>query len=146
MSGLTLEAADTIATVTLRKGVELGARPLAVVVLDAGGNIVVAKRGDKAGIARIDIARAKAWGALGFGLPSRSLATRAAKMPAFFSAVAAVTDGRMVPVAGGVLIQDGDGEVIGAVGVSGDTSDMDEDCALAGIAAAGLVADNAADR
>jgi uncharacterized protein GlcG (DUF336 family) len=146
MPALGLVAADTIASRTLARGAEIGAHPLAVVVLDAGGNIVVAKRGDRAGIARIDIAHAKAWGALGMGMPTRSLAARAAKMPAFFAAVSAVTDGRLVPVPGGVLILDTAGEIVGAVGVSGDTSDIDEDCALAGIAAAGFAADNAGDR
>jgi uncharacterized protein GlcG (DUF336 family) len=146
MPALTLAVADAIATGTLAEGERRGARPLAVVVLDEGGNVVVAKRGDGAGIARIDIAHAKAWGAVGMGLPSRSLATRAAKMPAFFAAVTAVTEGRLVPVPGGVLLRDGEGTLVGAVGVSGDTSDMDEDCALHGIAAAGLAGDAAGDR
>jgi len=112
-----------------------------VVVLDSGGHIVVAKREDNSGIARIEIASGKAWGALGMGLPSRALATRSQKMPAFFTAAAAATDGRMVPVPGGVLFGTGNRQISGAVGVSGDLSDVDETCAVAGVQAAGLVPD-----
>ena len=85
-----------------------------------------------------DIARAKAWGALGMGCASREIGERAQKAPGFFGALAAVSQGRLVPAAGGVLILDNDRKVIGAVGISGDTSDRDEDCALSGIRAAGL--------
>lgn len=141
MAELTLAAADTIAAATLADGRSRGAQPLTVVVLDAGGHVVVAKREDGSGIARFEIANGKAWGALGMGISSRGLGVRAAKMPAFFTAVAAATDGRLVPVPGGVLIRGAAGDIIGAVGVSGDLSDVDELCALAGIAAAGLTAD-----
>jgi len=115
-----------------------------VAVLDAGGHLVAFKREDKSGILRFDIAFGKAWGALGMGLGSRSFAKRIAEQPAapaFFSALAAMSEGRVVPVPGGVLIRDAAKAVIGAVGISGDTSDKDEACALAGITAAGLVGD-----
>ncbi len=115
--------------------------PLTVVVLDAGGHIVSAKRGDGSGILRIEIAMGKAWGALGMGFGTRNLAGRASKAPIFFAALAAASHGRMVPVPGGVLIRDASGSVIGAVGISGDTSDNDELCCVAGIEAAGLKAD-----
>ncbi|WP_088342719.1 MULTISPECIES: heme-binding protein [Rhodomicrobium] len=141
MSALTLAQAETIASAALAKGRELGFAPLTVAVLDAGGHIVVVKREDGSGIVRVEIARGKAWGALGMGLGSRNLAGRAAKMPAFFAALSTVSDGRMVPVPGGVLIRDAGAAVIGAVGISGDTSDNDEVCCLAGIEAAGLTAD-----
>ncbi len=124
-----------------RKGRERQFAPLTVVVLDAGGHVVVAKREDGSGIVRIEIATGKAWGALGMGLGTRNLAGRAAKMPTFFAALAAASQGRMVPVPGGVLIRDAAGAVIGAVGISGDTSDNDELCCVAGIEAAGLAAD-----
>jgi uncharacterized protein GlcG (DUF336 family) len=112
--------------------------PLAVAVLDAGGHLVAFKREDGAGIVRFDIAVGKAWGALGMGIPSRTIRDRLANRPAFQGAVAAASQGRFVPVPGGVLILDAGGEVVGAVGISGDTSDRDEYCAIAGIRAAGL--------
>jgi uncharacterized protein GlcG (DUF336 family) len=141
MTALTLAQADTIAIAALAKGLEMKFAPLTVVVLDAGGHIVVAKREDSSGILRVEIAMGKAWGALGMGFGTRNLASRAAKMPGFFAALAAVSDGRMVPVPGGVLIRDASGTVLGAVGISGDVSDNDELCCVAGIGAAGLRAD-----
>lgn len=138
---LTLEIADQIANGTLAEGKARGAQPLTVVVLDAGGHVVVAKRSDNSGILRIEIARGKAYGALGFGLPSRVLFGRAQDNPNFFTAVAAASDGRVVPNPGGVLLRDVSGRIVGAVGVSGDTADMDEDCAMAGIAGCGLTGD-----
>jgi uncharacterized protein GlcG (DUF336 family) len=141
MPALTLAAAATIVTEALRQGRADALAPLTVAVLDAGGHLVAFQREDRSGILRGDIAMGKAWGALGMGFGSRALAARAAKVPAFFNALAAVSEGRLVPVPGGVLIRDGAGEVIGAVGISGDTADADERCAVAGIAAAGHVAD-----
>jgi uncharacterized protein GlcG (DUF336 family) len=144
MSVLTLAQAEAIAASALAKGREMNFAPLTIVVLDAGGHITLAKREDGSGILRIEIAKGKAWGALGMGLGTRNLAGRAVKMPAFFAALAAASDGRMVPVPGGVLIRDAGGAVIGAVGISGDVSDNDELCCIAGIEAAGLQADQGA--
>lgn len=141
MSRLTLEQADQIASGTLAKGRELGFAPLTVAVLDAGGHVVVVKRDDGASIMRPELATAKAWGALGMGFGGRELARRAAKMPGFFAALNAISDGRMAPVAGSALLRDARGEVIGAVGVSGDTSDNDELCLLPAVRAAGLTPD-----
>lgn len=112
---------------------------LGIVVLDAGGHVVAFKREDGASFLRFELAYGKAWGALAMGFGTRELAERSAKQPAFINALAAVTQGRMVPSPGGVLITEG-GQVIGAVGISGDTGDNDEVCALAGIQAAGLAA------
>ena len=142
---LTLAQASTIVEVALKTGREAKFAALTVAVLDAGGHLVAFKREDKSGILRFDIAFGKAWGALGMGFGSRTLAGRAPKQPAFFTALAAVSGGRLVPGAGGVLIRDGAGDVIGAVGISGDTSDNDEKCAIAGIEAAGLKADPGAE-
>jgi uncharacterized protein GlcG (DUF336 family) len=111
---------------------------LTVVVLDAGGHDIALKRQDGSGILRVDIARGKAWGALGMGFSSRELAERAQKVPAFMGALASVSQGRLVPAAGGVLIYDEGRNLVGAVGISGDTSDRDEDCAMSGVRAAGL--------
>jgi len=133
-----LELAEVIADATLKHGRENGAAALAVVVLDAGGHPVVVKRDDGAGILRVEIAFAKAYGAVGMGMSSREIADRAERQPAFFTSLAAVTGGRLAPAAGGVLVHDSDGALLGAVGVSGDVSDVDEQCVLAGIAAAGL--------
>jgi uncharacterized protein GlcG (DUF336 family) len=141
---LTLQHATTIVETALRTGRETNCAPLAVAVLDAGGHLKAFAREDGAGIVRPQIAVGKAWGALGMGLGSRTLARRVAEQPqqqAFFAALNAMSEGRVVPAAGGVLIRDGAGAVLGAVGISGDVSDKDEACALAGIAAARLVAD-----
>lgn len=145
MSVVNLAQAATIVDIALRKGRELECAPLTVAVLDSGGHLVAFKREDKSGLLRFDIAFGKAWGALGMGFGSRALAARAAKVPAFFTALAAVSAGRMIPVPGGVLIRNAAGDIVGAVGTSGDTSDRDEMCAVAGIEAAGLRADPGAD-
>lgn len=141
MPALTLAQASTIVDAALQKGRAANLAPLVVAVLDAGGHLVAFKREDRGGFMRFDIAYGKAWGALGMGFGSRQIAVRAAANPTFINAVAAVSGGRLVPVPGGVLIRDAAGDVIGAVGVSGDLSDRDEECALAGIEAAGLKGD-----
>jgi uncharacterized protein GlcG (DUF336 family) len=138
MTRLTLEIAVRVIDGALARATELGCVPLTVVVLDAGGHDIALKRQDGSGILRVDIARGKAWGALGMGFSSRELGERAQKAPVFFGALASVSQGRMVPVPGGVLIYDDGRTIVGAVGISGDTSDRDEDCALAGIKSAGL--------
>jgi uncharacterized protein GlcG (DUF336 family) len=137
---VTLAQASTIVDVALKKGRETNCAPLTVAVLDAGGHMVAFKREDRSGIMRYDIAYGKAWGALGMGFGSRELGERAAKASLFYGVLATVSHGRLVPVPGGVLIKSVSGETLGAVGVSGDTSDKDELCAVAGIEAAGLEA------
>ena len=137
---VTLAQASTIVDVALKKGRETNCAPLTVAVLDAGGHLVAFKREDRSGILRFDIAYGKAWGALGMGFGSRELAERSAKMPVFITALTTISGGRLVPVPGGVLIKDEGGAVLGAAGISGDTSDKDEACAVAGIEAAGLKA------
>jgi uncharacterized protein GlcG (DUF336 family) len=141
MQLLTLAQASTIVDVALKTGRDKKFQPLSVAVLDPGGHLVAFKREDKSGILRFDIAFGKAWGALGMGFGSRTLAERAANTPQFFTMLAAASGGRIVSNPGGVLIRDADGDIIGAVGISGDTADNDETCAIAGIEAAGLKAD-----
>lgn len=136
-----LDTALLIAQRTLDEGRERGFAPLTVAVLDTGGHTVALLRADGASLLRPQIATGKAWGALGLGFGGRELAARAAKMPAFFNALIEMSDGRMVPVPGGVLVRANDGTLLGAVGVSGDTSDNDEVCIVAAVQAAGLVAD-----
>jgi uncharacterized protein GlcG (DUF336 family) len=138
---VTLAQASTIVDVALKKGRETNCAPLTVAVLDAGGHLVAFKREDRSGILRYDIAFGKAWGALGMGFGSRTLFDRSGKQPMFFTALAAVSQGRMVPAPGGVIIRDATGDIIGAVGISGDLSAQDEVCAVAGIQAVGLKPD-----
>ncbi|MGI9452127.1 MAG: GlcG/HbpS family heme-binding protein [Geminicoccaceae bacterium] len=138
MANIKLAEAETIVDGTLAHAAEIGASPLTVAVLDTGGHPVLLKRQDNSGILRHNVAIGKAWGALGMGRPSRDLEKLAVDRPYFMDSVVAASGGRVVPVKGGVLVSNADGEVIGAVGISGDTSEVDEDCAAAGIAAAGL--------
>jgi uncharacterized protein GlcG (DUF336 family) len=141
MARLTLTQGTAIVQAALAKARAMGLAPLAVAVLDDGGHLKAFAREDGAGIMRPQIAIGKAWGALGMGFGSRTFARRAAENPAFFSALYAASEGRLLPAAGGVLVKDKAGDVVGAVGISGDTSDKDEACALTGIEAAGLVGD-----
>lgn len=141
MGTLTLDLADRIADACLKAGRDAGFAPLTVAVLDPGGHAIVIKRADNSGILRCEIAFGKAWGALGMGLPSRALAKRATGAPLFFQAVAAASEGRLIPVPGGVLIRDGQAALVGAIGVSGDTSDNDEQCAVEAIRSVGLIPD-----
>ncbi len=138
MTALDLETAAAIVDGALAAGREHGFNPLTVAVLDAGGHLVAFKREDGSGILRPEIAIGKAWGALGMGISSRMLRDRLADRPTFVNALAVASGGRLVPVPGGVLIRDGDGAVVGAAGISGDTSDKDEYCAIHAIEAAGL--------
>lgn len=139
---ITLEKANTIIDAALDKARYTNSLPIVVAVLDAGGNLIAFKREDKSGILRFDIAFAKAWGAIGMGLGSRQLAVRAAANPNFYNALYAISGGRLAPTPGGVLVRDPASDaIIGAVGVSGDASGRDEECAIAGIEAAGFVPD-----
>lgn len=141
MSSLTLQAASLIIDAALAEARSRDYAPLCVAVLDAGAHLVALQRQDGASLMRPQIAIAKATGALGMGYGSRELARRANAAPVFYNALFAVSGGAMAPSPGGVLIRDAGGTVIGAVGISGDTGDADEACAVAGINKAGLTAD-----
>ncbi|MCA0424067.1 MAG: heme-binding protein [Proteobacteria bacterium] len=138
---LTLKKAQTILKVALATGREKGMKPLAVVVFDGRGAMKVAAAEDGTSLGRMKIAIGKAKGALELGVGSRALEKMAKERAHFIVAATSAVGGKLVPVAGGVLIRDAKGVVVGVVGVSGDTSDNDELAASAGIAAAGLVAD-----
>jgi uncharacterized protein GlcG (DUF336 family) len=140
MADMTLDVARKILDTALAKGVEKKLKPLVVTVLDARGCVKISAAQDGTSLLRSEIAHGKAYGALAMGMGSRALFQRAQEQAYFVSAVNALAQGRMVPVPGGVLILDDNGALLGAVGVSGDTSDNDEICALAGIEAAGLKA------
>ena len=141
MSNVTLAQASIIVDRALSVARERKFQSLTVVVLDAGGHMVALKREDNSSLLRPQIAHGKAWGALGMGQPSRVLFKRAKDNPQFFNALSDLSGGNMVPNPGGVLVRDASGAIIGAVGISGDTGDNDEICAVAGIEAAGLRAD-----
>tara|TARA_R110002020_G_scaffold6689_5_gene28386 strand:+ start:2193 stop:2624 length:432 start_codon:yes stop_codon:yes gene_type:complete len=141
MTDLTLAKALRIITAALAKGKELGLKPLAVVVLDAGGHVKAVQRQDGASMMRFEIASGKAYGALALGVGSRWLNAQAETRPHFLEGLSAVSGGKIVAIPGGVLIRDRKGAIIGAVGITGDTSDNDEIAAIAGIEAAGFAAD-----
>lgn len=141
---LTLEQASTVVDAAFAEGARLGLQPLCVVVLDPGGHALALKRDHRASISRPEIATAKGAGCLGMGFGGREIARRAQAVPGFIAALNGIFPKGILPVPGGVLIRDDVGTLIGAVGVSGDTSDNDELCAVAGIAAAGLQADTGA--
>lgn len=138
---ITLDQAQTIVGAALRHGAEQGYAPLTVAVLDPGGALVALARQDGSGFLRPDVAAAKAFGVLGLGMTNRAIAARAADSAAFFTSVAALAGGRVFSVPGGVFVRDAAGALLGAVGVSGEGSLNDEAAAVAGIAAAGLVAE-----
>jgi len=142
MANLNFDQASKIANETRANARETLTNPIAVAVLDSGGHLIVLEREDGAAFMRPPIAIGKAWGALGLGVGTRALETRLQNVPTsapFFASIAALTSGNLIPVPGGVLIMIGD-EIVGAAGVSGDTSDKDEACAVAGIESTGLVA------
>ena len=140
MTRISLDQAQTIVAGALKEGRSLGLKPLSVVVLDAGGHMVAFAREDNSSNLRPQIAMAKASGALALGVSSRTIGDMAIERPTFINAAAGLNPAGIVPAAGGVLVRNAVGELIGAVGVTGDTSDNDEAAALAGIKAAGLSA------
>jgi uncharacterized protein GlcG (DUF336 family) len=141
MSDLLLSAAQTILVAARAEARRLNLKPLAVVVLDGRGAVKAALAEDGTSLKRFEVAHGKAYGALALGMGSRAIGKRAAEQPTFVAAVSHVVGGALVPVPGGVLAKAGDGQVVGAIGISGDTSDNDEACAKAGIEAAGFRAD-----
>ena len=141
---LTLAAATALIDHALATGRAERMKPLAVAVVNAGGQLIAFKREDQSSLLRSDIAIGKAWAVLATGLGARELVRRMTASPHFYNAIAANSAGKMIPGIGGVLVRDAQGEIVGAVGVSGDTADNDERCAVAGIAHAGFRADTGA--
>jgi uncharacterized protein GlcG (DUF336 family) len=137
MNRITLDQANRIVAGIFAKGAELKLKPLSAVVLDPGGHVIAFQRQDGASTMRFEIATGKASGALALGVSSRKIGEMAAERPSFVASLGPIAPHGVIPAAGGVIVA-GEGGVIGAVGVTGDTSDNDEACALAGIAAAGL--------
>ncbi|NQV79537.1 MAG: heme-binding protein [Alphaproteobacteria bacterium] len=141
MTNLTLDQASQIVDAALGEARRRDFRPIIALVLDAGGYAKAMKREDGAGLLHYDIAMGKAWGAVAMGSASRAQGERMEQRPGVVAAIAAASGGRYMPIPGGVLIRTANGELIGAIGVSGELSDNDEICAVAGIVAAGLIAD-----
>jgi len=139
MTDLTLDVARKISDAALAKCREMKLKPMAVVVLDARGALKTVVAEDGTSLMRTEIAHGKAYGAIALGMGSRAIFKRATEQAFFIDAVNTMARGALIPVPGGVLINDKSGALLGAIGISGDTSDNDEAAALAGIAAAGLV-------
>jgi uncharacterized protein GlcG (DUF336 family) len=141
MPRISLAKANRIISAAFSKARELGLKPLGISVLDAGGHPIAFQRQDGASMLRFEIATGKAYGALAFGMGSRTINKVATERPTFFTGLSGVSGGKIVPVPGGILVKTRTGETIGSVGVTGDTSDNDEIAGIAGIEAAGFVAD-----
>ena len=141
MSALTLKVALELTVQALGVGRGIHASPLTVAVLDSGGHLLALQREDGASLLRPSIAIGKAWGAIALGKGSRLLALDAQQRPAFFAALNGMGQSDVVPAPGGVLIRDESGQVVGAIGISGDTSDIDEQCAISAVEVLGLRAD-----
>jgi uncharacterized protein GlcG (DUF336 family) len=138
MTRITLDQANTLIAGAFAHAAGAKLKPLAAVVLDAGGHLIAFQRQDGASIGRLQVATGKASGALFLGISSRKIGEMAAERPVFVASLAPIAPGGVVPAAGGILVVDAQGQPIGAVGISGDVSDNDEQAVLAGIAAAGL--------
>lgn len=139
MANVTHAQAQDVIRGAMQAARKAGYKPMGIAVLDASGQLVAFGREDGASMFRFDIARAKAWGAVGMGVSSRVLAERARDNPNFFVSLSATSDGKFLPQPGAVLIRDAGGELLGAVGASGGTGDEDEEICSAGVRAAGLV-------
>jgi uncharacterized protein GlcG (DUF336 family) len=140
MARINRSQARTIIDAAFAKGEEMQFKPLSVAVLDAGGHLIAFERANGASLIRPQIAIGKAASALALGISSRKIADMAAERPTFIASLGPISPAGLIPAAGGVIVVDSNGEPLGAVGVTGDTSDNDEICTLAGIAASGLAA------
>lgn len=138
MNRITHAQAKAIIAAAFAKGLELNLKPLSIAVLDPGGHLIAFERADGASLMRHQIAMGKAAGALALGVSSRKIAEMAIERPTFVGALGSISPAGVVPAAGGLIVVDSDDEILGAVGVTGDTSDNDELCAISGIQAAGL--------
>lgn len=141
MTALSLDTARKILDAALAKAGEMKLKPMAIVILDTRGCLKAAVAQDGTSLLRSEVAHGKAYGALALGMGSRAIFKRANEQPYFVDAINTMARGALVPVPGGVLIKDKAGALLGAIGLSGDTSDNDEACAFAAIEAAGLISD-----
>lgn len=142
-TSLPLATANAIIEQAIVLGRKASLLPLTVVVLDAGGKMIAMQCEDGSGLIRFEVAFGKAYGALGMGISSRLIRDRLSERPSFQAALATASGGRLIPVPGGVLIENSEGITLGAVGISGDTSEKDEYCAIEAIKAVGLASEPA---
>lgn len=141
MAQISLTKARTIIRKTFEKGKEMGLNPLSVVVLDTGGHVIAFERQDGASPGRFAIAHGKAYGCVMLGLAGKAQMARAEQQAYFIDAARDAFGGSLVPVPGGLLVKDAKGRILGAVGVTGDTSDNDAAAGSAGIEAVNLTAE-----
>jgi uncharacterized protein GlcG (DUF336 family) len=141
MSAITLVQAEHIIDAVLKRGAEMNLRPLSVIVVEPGCKVKAFKKEDGASMIRFEMAFGKAYAALAMGRSSKLVRVRAAERPMFMRYLLSATDDQIFPEGGGLQIRNEAGEVIGAVGVTGDTEDQDEEVAAHGIHAAGLKTD-----
>ena len=142
MRGLSLKEANTVIDGTFAEAAKRKLRPLSAIVLDAGGRVKAFQKQDGSSLLRFEIAYGKAFGSLGLGRPSRLVLQKAKDKPLFMESVVNLADGPIFLEGGAQLIRDpSSGEVMGAVGVTGDTNQMDDACAIVGIHSAGLKTD-----
>lgn len=140
-SSFSSELAANVVELAIEAGRKENMLPLTVVVLDAGGRLVAMRSEDGSGVLRFDIAMGKAFGALGMGMSSRLIRDRLKERPSFQASLGSAADGRFIPVPGGVLVADKQGYCVAAVGISGDTSEKDEYCAISAIHAIGFASE-----
>ena len=141
MSIVTLAQAEQIIDAIFKRGAELDLRPLSVIVVEPGCKVKAFKKEDGSSMIRFEMAFGKAYAALAMGRSSSLVRVRADEKPIFMRYLLSATGDQIFPEGGGMQIRDSDGEVIGAVGVTGDTEDRDEELAAHGIRAAGLKTD-----
>jgi uncharacterized protein GlcG (DUF336 family) len=141
MSAITLAQAERIIDAIIGRGAALECRPLSVIVVEPGCKVKAFKKEDGASMVRFEMAYGKAYAALALGRSSKLVHQRAEQRPIFMRYLIAASGEQIFPEGGGMLIRDDGGEVIGAVGVTGDTEDRDEELAAFGIRAAGLKTD-----
>ncbi len=141
MPAITLAQANRIIDAIFKRGAELQCRPLSVIVVEPGCKVKAFQKEDGSSMIRFEMAYGKAYAALALGRSSKLVRLRAEEKPIFMRYLIDASDQRIFPEGGGLLIRNAEGEVIGAVGVTGDTEDRDEELAAHGVRAAGLNTD-----
>ena len=141
MTALTLDQANRIIAAIIKRGQEINCRPLSVLVVEPGCKVKAFQKEDGSSMIRFEMAFGKAYAALAMGRSSKLVKVRAEEKPIFMRYLSAATGDQIFPEGGGLQIRDHDGEVIGAVGVTGDTEDRDEELAIYGIRTIGLKTD-----
>jgi uncharacterized protein GlcG (DUF336 family) len=142
MRGLSLDEANTIIAETFAAAKKHKCRPMSAIVLDAGGRVKAFQKQDNASMLRFEVCYGKAYASLALGRPSKLVLQKAREKPLFMQSIDNLADYPLFLEGGGQLIRDKSGEVVGAIGVTGDANEMDDICAIAGIHSVGLRADS----